>query len=147
VQKQLGIVEYLHLEPTPHLVGQVCQDCDAVFLDRRNACGRCSGTSFVVRDLASTGTLRTFSVIHRAGPGVVTPYISVIVDLDGGGTVKANLAGDRAEIERLTKEPREIPFGARVSMVTFPAGRDASGVEAVGFGFELGEQPAKESAR
>ena len=41
--------------------------------------------------LANEGTVRTFTIVHRAAPGVPTPYVSVVVDLDGGGVVKANL--------------------------------------------------------
>ena len=41
--------------------------------------------------MADTGVVRTFTIVHRAAPGVPTPYVSVVVDLDGGGVVKANL--------------------------------------------------------
>ena len=38
-----------------------------------------------------TGVLHSFSVVYRSFPGIDVPYVSAIVDLDGGGTVKGNL--------------------------------------------------------
>ena len=41
--------------------------------------------------LEETGVLHSFSVVYRSFPGIDVPYVSAIVDLDGGGTVKGNL--------------------------------------------------------
>ena len=43
------------------------------------------------KPLATTGVVRSFTIIHRAAPGVPVPYVSSVVELDGGGVVKANL--------------------------------------------------------
>jgi hypothetical protein len=46
-----------------------------------------------VRELSNAGTLYTYSIVCRSFPGIEVPYISAVVDLDGGGTIKGNLIG------------------------------------------------------
>ncbi len=48
--------------------------------------------------------------MHRSFPGIEVPYVSAIVDLDGGGTVKGNLIG-------IEPDPGEDPFGMPVQVV------------------------------
>jgi uncharacterized OB-fold protein len=124
------MVDYLVLDDgPPHLVAHECTGCGALYLDRRNACGKCSGRSFGRRALAETGRLRAFTIVHRAAPGVPTPYVSVVVDLDGGGVVKSNLLG-------VDVHPDKVDAGMPVRLATFTAGTDDEGTEAVAFGFE-----------
>jgi uncharacterized protein len=125
---QLPYVGYLELGDEPHLVARECRSCGALFLDRRNACASCGGAEFGARRLSGDGTLRAFTIVHRATPDVQVPYISAIIDLDGGGVVKANLVG----VEPL---PDQVRLGMRVTLTTFPVGTDAEGVEAIGFGY------------
>jgi uncharacterized OB-fold protein len=87
--KQIPVVDYLVLGERPHLISQTCARCGALYFDRRNACAKCFGGEFTTRALANDGTLRAFTFVHR----VKRPYVSVIVDLKGGGVVKANLLG------------------------------------------------------
>jgi uncharacterized protein len=124
---QIPIVDYLVLGDPPHLRAHGCDACAALYLDRRNACARCSGRAFSPRTLSNTGRIRAFTVVHRAAPSIPTPYTSVVVDLDGGGTVKANLLD--------TTEPAEITADPRVELTTFVVGTDDDGTEAVGFGY------------
>jgi uncharacterized OB-fold protein len=134
--QQLAMVDYLVLDDgPPHLVANACTECGALFYDRRNACARCGRQSFTKRALATTGTLRSFTIVHRAAPGVPTPYVSAIVDLDGGGVVKSNLVDVEAD-------PVSLGLGMPLHLATFVAGTDAQGTEAVAFGFAPGkEQP------
>jgi uncharacterized OB-fold protein len=125
---QLPYVSYLELGSDPHLVASECRSCEALFLDRRNACARCGRTEFRPRRLAGDGTVRAFTIVHRATPDVRVPYVSAIVDLDGGGVVKANLVDVEPDPARLTP-------GLRVTLTTFVAGTDSEGTEAVGFGY------------
>ena len=37
------------------------------------------------RRLGTTGVVRSFAIVHQAAPGVPVPYVSTVVDLDGGG--------------------------------------------------------------
>ena len=126
---QIPMVEYLSLDGEPHLVAQECKECGALYFDRRNACAHCGNRNFGNRDLASTGVVRSFSIIHQAAPGVPVPYVSSVVDLDGGGAVKANVVN-------VDPDPEKVKLGMKVRMTTFVAGTDDDGTEAVAFAFE-----------
>jgi uncharacterized OB-fold protein len=127
VTQQLPYVDYLTLDP-PHLVANECESCAARYLDRRNACARCGHDRFVKRDLANSGVVRAFTIVRRATPGVTVPYVSAVVDLDGGGVVKANLIG-------VDPRPEVIEPGMRVELTTFGVGADSVGNEAIAFGY------------
>jgi uncharacterized protein len=125
---QTAVVDYLVLGDSPHLEANACASCGALFFDRRNACAKCGGSAFERKALATTGVLRSFTVIHRAAPNVPVPYVSTVVELDGGGVVKANLVDGGAD-------PDKIELGMPVRMTTFVCGKDDEGTEAVAFGF------------
>ena len=57
------------------------------------------------------------------------PYVSAVVDLDGGGVVKANIVD-------IDPTPENVKLGMPVRLTTFVAGTDDEGTEAVAFGFE-----------
>ena len=126
---QVPYVSYLTIGDDPHLTANECAACGALFFDRRNACARCGSTQFGARRLAGEGVLRAFTIVHRASPGVTVPYVSGIVDLDGGGVVKANVVG-------VEPDPQHVTLGMRLTLTTFPIGTDADGTEAVSFGFQ-----------
>lgn len=127
---RIPFVGYLVLDDgAPHLVANACTACEALYFDRRNACARCGAASFGRRRLGTTGTVRSFAVVHRAAPGVPAPYVSAVVDLDGGGVVKANIVGTAPSAE-------QVGLGMRVRLTTFVAATDDEGTEAVAFGFE-----------
>jgi len=46
--------------------------------------------------------LYSYSIVYRSFPGIDVPYISAIVDLDGGGTIKGNLIGVEADPANLS---------------------------------------------
>ena len=128
--KQVPIVDYLILDDgAPYLVANRCDSCGALYFDRRNACAKCSGRSFSKQRLADDGTVRSFTIVHRAAPGVPTPYVSAIVDVSGGGVVKANLLN-------VEPSPDHVRFGMKVHLTTTVAGVDDEGTEAVQFGYE-----------
>jgi len=123
------MVEYLVLDNgSPHLVSNECANCGALYWDRRNACAQCGKTDFKKRDMANEGEVISFSIVHRAAPNVPTPYVSAVVDLDGGGVVKANIVDVEAD-------PEHVKLGMRVKLKTFVAGKDGQGTEAVAFGY------------
>jgi uncharacterized OB-fold protein len=126
---QIPMVEYLSLDGEPHLVAHECKDCGALYYDRRNACAKCGKQSFGTRDLATTGVVRSFSIIHQAAPNVPVPYVSSVIDLDGGGAVKANVLN-------IDPDPDNVKLGMKVKLTTFTAGTDDDGTEAIAFGFE-----------
>lgn len=126
--KQIPMVDYLVLDGDPHLVAHECKQCHALYFDRRNACASCGARVFEPRDLATSGVVRSFSIIHQAAPGVPVPYVSSVVDLDGGGSVKANVVGTEPD-------PEQVKLGMKVKFTTWVAGTDDDGTEAVAFGF------------
>lgn len=95
----------------PYLEGLRCQVCDAVFLGERRVCSKC-GTRDRLKPqrLANQGELYVFSIVHRSFPGIDVPYVSAIVDLEGGGTVKGNLIG-------VEPDPEKIRLGMPVEVV------------------------------
>ena len=126
---RIPMVDYLVLdEKQPHLVANTCTTCGAQYFDRRNGCAKCGGTEFTKTSLGTEGKVRGYTIVHRAAPGVPVPYVSAVIDLDGGGSVKANVVDVEAT-------PEKVPLGLPVRLVTFPVGTDDEGTEAVGFGF------------
>jgi uncharacterized OB-fold protein len=127
---QIPVVSYLKLDDgNPRLVAQECGNCGALYFGRRNACAKCfQAGPFTDKDLASTGTVRAFTIVQRAAPGLTAPYVSSIVDLDGGGHVKANLLNTDST-------PDSVKLGMPVRLTTYTLGTDDDGNEAVAFGF------------
>ncbi len=77
----------------PYLAGAKCGACGEVYVsDGRVACAKCGARGgFESVKLAETGKLYNYTIVHRNFPGVPVPFVSAIVDLDGGGTLKGNL--------------------------------------------------------
>jgi len=131
------IVDYLVLEPEPHLRAQECASCGARYFDRRNACARCSGTRFAEADVATEGVLRTFTIVSFAPKGVPAPFIAAIVDCSGT-TVQGKLLN-------VPPAPEHVTLGMPVRLATYSLGTDVNGVEAIGYGFEpVGEEASGE---
>jgi uncharacterized OB-fold protein len=95
----------------PYLEGSRCDVCGTVFLGLRENCGRCSARARMrsIR-LGERGQLYNYTIVYRSYPGIKVPFISAIVDLDGGGTVKGNLL----DVE---PDPKRLRFGMPVRMV------------------------------
>ena len=111
--RPLPAVPYLKLpeDGDPYLEGQKCGSCGSIFLNERTTCSKCGARGgFEATRLADRGRLYVFSIVHRSFPGIEVPYISAIVDLDGGGTVKGNLIG-------VDPDPEKLQFGMPVEVV------------------------------
>jgi len=111
--KPLPAVPFLKLpeDGEPYLEGHKCKACGAVYLGERSVCARCSARDQIVPTrLSDKGKLYAYSIVHRSFPGIEVPYVSAIVDLDGGGTVKGNLIN-------VSPDPAEIPFDMPVEVV------------------------------
>ena len=111
--KPLPAVAYLKIpdEGDPYLEGSRCGVCDAMFLGERDNCSKCGarGRMETVR-LSDRGELYSYCIVHRSFPGIEVPYVSAIVDLEGGGTVKGNLID-------VDPDPAKIEFGMPVDVV------------------------------
>ena len=93
-KKPLPVTSFLKIPESgqPYLEGHRCKSCGAVYLGARNVCAKC-GTRDQIEaiQLSNRGELYVYSIVHRSFPGIETPYVSAVVDLEGGGTVKGNL--------------------------------------------------------
>jgi uncharacterized OB-fold protein len=112
-KKPLPVVDFLKIPQggDPYLEGYRCKSCQATFLGARTVCSKCGtrGALDAVK-LANTGKLYVYSIVHRSFPGIAVPYVSAVVDLDGGGTVKGNLIG-------IEPDPAKIRLGMPVEVV------------------------------
>ena len=72
----IPFVDYLALEPEPHLVANECTNCGARFFDRRNACAGCGGTAFDPVAVDTDGVLTAFTIVSFAAPGVPVPFVA-----------------------------------------------------------------------
>jgi uncharacterized protein len=128
VTTQIPMVDYLVLDPQPHLVANQCTSCGARYFDRRNACAGCFGTSFTKADVPTDGEVRSFTIVTFAAPGVPVPFVSAIVDCHGT-SVRGNLIN-------VEPDPAKVSLGMKVRLATYSLGVDDTGAEAIGFGFE-----------
>jgi uncharacterized OB-fold protein len=125
--KQVPIVEYLALEPEPHLVANECTQCGARFFDRRNACASCENDQWKQVDIATTGEVKAFTIVGMASPGIPVPFVAAIVDCDG-----TSVRGNLLDVE---PDDQHVTLGMKVELTTNIVGTDSEGTEAVGFGF------------
>jgi hypothetical protein len=112
-QGPLPVVPFLKLPEgaDPYIEGQKCGACGSIFLGERSVCSKCGERGkLAATKLANQGKLYVYSIVHRSFPGIEVPYISAIVDLDGGGTLKGNLIG-------VDPDPEKIQFGMPVEVV------------------------------
>ena len=125
---QIPLVDYLVVGDDPHLLASECTACGARYFDRRNACASCFATEFTKVRVASEGTVRAFTIVAFAAPGVPVPFVSAVIDCDGT-SVRGNLIN-------VEPDPDHVHTGMRVRLATYSLGTDDAGTEAIGFGFE-----------
>ncbi len=103
-QGPLPVVDFLKIPASgePYLEGQRCKACSAIYLGTREVCSKC-GTrgQLEAKRLSNQGHLYVYSIVHRSFPGVPVPYVSAVVDLEGGGTIKGNLIGAGSDPEKI----------------------------------------------
>ncbi len=94
----------------PYLAGARCADCGQTFLDRPLACPRCfSRKEMAEVALSDRGKLYTYTIIHRSYPGVKTPFVMAVVDLDDGVTLRGTMIG-------VAPDPSAIRFDMPVKL-------------------------------
>ncbi len=112
-KKPRPVVDFLKIPEvgTPYLEGHKCKSCGAVFVGEREHCSKCGARESMSQvRLSDKGSLYVYSIVHRSFPGVEVPYVSAVVDLEGGGTVKGNLINIEAN-------PEKIQLGMPVEVV------------------------------
>ncbi len=98
-------------EGGPYLEGSLCTRCNAVFLGQRSVCSKCGARDQLeTKRLTNRGTLYAYSIVYRSFPGAAVPFVSAVVDLEGGGCIKGNLIG-------VEPDPDRIAFGMPVDVV------------------------------
>ena len=110
----LTIKDYIEALKTGRLLGLKCRDCGTVTAPPRAVCRKCSGTGLEITGLSGRGKIVTFTNIHvppenRQGQ---PPYTVIIVELDEGPWLMANLCGPddgKASVSLI---------GQRVKMIT-----------------------------
>ncbi len=111
--KPLPAVDFLKIPETgdPYLEGHEVQEPAAPSTSARAPCARSAAraTSSRRRSSRTKGKLYVYSIVHRSFPGVEVPYVSAIVDLEGGGTLKGNLIN-------VEPDPKKIKFDMPVEV-------------------------------
>ena len=129
----LPVVSFLKIpeQGDPYLEGQKCKDCGAIFLGEREVCSSCGARGQIqATKLANRGELYVYSIVHRSFPGIEVPYVSAVVDLAGGGTVKGNLIN-------CEPTPETVKMGMPVEVIYKVADRkDAEGNEYLAYFFQ-----------
>lgn len=110
------------------LVGGSCDNCGALFFPSAQVCPECMSEAVVPADLASEGTLYSWSVVHVAPKGWNTPYIAGYVDLADSVRVFAHITGADASALEM-----DMP----VSLTSAVLGDD-DGVPVESYAFEPG---------
>lgn len=94
------------------LVGSRCRHCGEIYATERLACAACCQRDGIEPlSLGTTGTLYNYTIVHRSYPGIPVPFVSAIVDLDGGGTLRGTLVDVEPDPVKLPRDLRvDIAF-------------------------------------
>jgi uncharacterized OB-fold protein len=107
VQAFAPAVPFLKIDPEGRhwLAGARCARCGAVIAGDRTACPSCGARNALepVR-LGDRGVLHTYTIVHRSMPGVKTPFVAAVVDLEGGGTLKGTMVDVDPEPAKLVRD-------------------------------------------
>ncbi|KSV71981.1 hypothetical protein N182_29930 [Sinorhizobium sp. GL2] len=93
-----------------HLLIQRCEACDHFVFYPRPICPRCWGDRLVWREASGSGTLQSWSTVHRSGHPAwqpATPYTVGVVKLSEGPTMLSLILGS---------SPDALAFGAPVKL-------------------------------
>lgn len=98
------------------LVAQRCRGCGRLNHPPRPVCPDCHGLEHESVELAGTGTVYSYAVLHHPrSPQFTYPLVAVLVDLDEGVRVVSNLVG---------VEPADVRIGMTVRAVFAPTADD-----------------------
>jgi uncharacterized OB-fold protein len=91
------------------IVGQRCPTCGKVYVPPRGACSMCGVATDEELVLTGKGTITTFCVTSVPSPGLVPPYVTAWIRLDGADITSMFLIQDC--------EPADVRLGMRVEPV------------------------------
>ena len=76
------------------LVVPFCAACGARFFPPERLCPTCTSTDWEYAATSGSGTVTSYTVVHRApSPDFEPPYVVAVVELDGGCRMLTNLVG------------------------------------------------------
>ncbi|MEM9467013.1 MAG: OB-fold domain-containing protein [Actinomycetota bacterium] len=127
--KQVPLVDYLHIGARPYLKARECVACGARFFDRRIACAACGSQEFRNARVRNRGVVTSFTIVHRAAPGIPAPYVSAIIETEDGTSVRSNIVN-------CEPDPEHVTLGMKVKLTTYSIGSDDEGTEAIAFGYQ-----------
>ena len=106
----------------PYLQGVRCSECGQTYLGERDHCAKCAARDCMSQvDLGTSGRLYNYTIVYRSYPGIKVPFVSAVVDLDSGCTVKGNLLDIEPSPETVSFDmPVELVF--RGAELATPAG-------------------------
>lgn len=129
---------YLQIDATgvPSIHAVRCGICSAVLIGAPSACAACGGRQLEETTLSDRGRLYTWTIVHRSFPGIATPFIAAVIELEGGGALKGTLFD-------VVPEPAVLAFDMPVRLIFRDSGqRDARGRPFISYGFiPGGDQP------
>lgn len=105
----VSAVPFLHIgtDGSVHLIGSRCHHCKAVMPGERRACAACGARNQLERiSLGTRGSVESHTIVHRSYPGTRTPFVSVVVRLREGATLKGTLLEvppDPASVDAVTE--------------------------------------------
>jgi uncharacterized OB-fold protein len=91
------------------IVGQRCPRCGKVYMPPRGACSMCGVATEEELLLTGNGTITTFCVTQVPSPGLVPPYVTAWIRLDGADITSMFLIQEC--------EPDDVRLGMRVEPV------------------------------
>lgn len=110
---------------TAYLEGSKCRACGARFVGARENCAHCGARGFMESySLSEHGRLYNYTIVYRSYPGISVPFVSAVVDLDDGTSVKGNLLDVEPDAQALS-------FGMRVRMIF--RGAETASADALGY--------------
>jgi uncharacterized OB-fold protein len=136
---QVPVAEGVFTWPSesPRLLGSRCVKCNNHMFPSQNGCPRCTGSETEIVELATRGTLWTWTV--QGFPPKAPPYIGD----DNPQTFKpfgvgyVELPGQCKIEARLTEaDPAKLKIGMEMELVLVPLKTDAEGNEVLTFAFK-----------
>lgn len=91
------------------ITGQRCPKCKKVYVPPRGACSMCGVATEEELVLSGKGTITTFCTTQIPSPGLVPPYVTAWIRLDGSDITSMFLIQEC--------DPNEVRLGMRVEAV------------------------------
>ena len=120
----------------PRLLGSRCTNCGNHMFPTQSGCSKCTGTETETVELASRGTLWTWTVQGFAPKA--PPYMGPVDEtFQPFGVGYVELPGEVKVEARLTEsDPAKLRIGMDVELVVIPLTTDADGNEVITFAFQ-----------